>query len=280
MGGQSSRVPADLSDLPAFQNLSEPAQNYFQLTSDGLLAAGSCVCAMSQKWDSSVMSYLTPQEKDEFNKWMTKKVEIVNAVDKFVRAEKVRYERVVREVKVGMTLGELMRNNNITDQAGQITNLISDITATRQGFISFNAQLKESCRIDGRADAECWKNFKSYFQASSVFVVACLIIGKVICHLIPGWQFAAVAEDVLQVSALLAAVFSLAAYSLSKDELARGENYLKNIEANLQKLKISVQELDSQSGQINDQMAVDEMKALIGTIVHRCEGILHVCEQC
>jgi hypothetical protein len=275
MGAQASHeIPADLSLLPSFKKVSAPVQTYFQLTSDGILAMGSCITAMAEKIDASVASYLTPEEKTQFNQLLADKVKCVDLVDKFVRAEKLRYARMCREVKPGVSLAHLVRNSHPDNQTAEIDKLIDLITATRQGFKTFSDELKENCKNDSRGSTQFQKAVTGCCAGIATFVVGISFAAAIICHFIPGVNFVMFASDFILGATVFAACAATAIVCLRQDELQRAQAYLASIEDNLRKLKTSVQDLGADDAHINDEMDAEEMKILINSIIGRCDKIL------
>jgi len=209
------------------------------------------------------------------SKLMADKVKCVDVVDKFVRAEKVRYARMSRELKPGMSLAYLVRNSHPANQTAEIDKLIDLITETRQGFKTFSDELKENCKNDSRASTQFRKAMTGCCAGIATFVVGVSFAAAVICHFIPGVNFVMFEGDFI----LGATVFATVLCSLRQDELQRGQAYLSNMEENLRKLKTSVQDLGADDAQIMDEMAENEMRILIHSIVARCENILGVCER-
>merc|ERR1712190_384439 len=272
----------DIKNSERFNCAPEGFLKTAQSIGDSLLAFGKLVGDLGEKLDKSSVAYMTKEERDEFVKLESDKMSVVGRVKKFIVTEKLRFELMRKEAKVGSQMRDLVRNVTPKDHCKTIQDMQKEITDLQTRYDEFKRRLEENIRNDGRRAKDVAKRFTGLFAGITGVIGGLVAITFIILHFVPGvnvtlcpvgWTLVAG----LGVSAAVGG--SITFMCLQKSEIERAMQYMQHLQTNLEDLKDSMMRLESENEVIAETKELEHFQELNEALMRRCDKIVRICDK-
>lgn len=278
MGVAASSKQLVMKDVEGSKHLPKDAINYFQHASDGYLVFGKCVGDLSAKMDAKMTLHMNKKERAQFVKLEAEKENVVDEVGRFVGVEVLRYQRMKTELKPGVSLGHLFRNNTATAQMDALDVLLKKLTELRIKYLHFKEQLVEAMKNDGRASQKWWRDFVKWTAVLTGAAYAIFGVALLVCHFIPGVNFCLMGVEIALAAGLVVGGAAAAlVIGMRQDEIDRATEYFDNIKENLTAMKETLLHLKNGNEFLNGDEQVEACRKQLDVLESRCHEIVACC---
>lgn len=283
--GSSSSKTSGLLDVAKCKDMNRaplPFIKYAQNTGDGILGFAGCLDSLTQQMDKRAVAYMTAEEKSTFTHLEKEKMKVVDKIKVFVLKEKMRFQLMQREAKVGSTMSDLVRNVRPEAHCKEISQMQDSLATLQTEYQHFKKELEQHCKEDGRSQKSSYRFIAGCIGGLTMFACALGAIAFLIIHFVPGINLTLTPLGWVCVGLCVAgsvAGGTILACSLQQDEIDRAMAYMNHLQTNVQKLKESMQELDAGSTVIEETEQLQHVVEIAESLEARCDQIAQICDE-
>jgi len=283
--GSSSSKTSDLLDVAKCKRMNGaplPFIKYAQQAGDGILGFAGALHTLSTKMDKQAIAYMTAKEKATFRQLEAEKMQAVDKIKVFVLKEKMRFQIMQQEAKVGSTMKDLVRNVRPEAHCKEIGQMQENLTDLQTKYQHFKCELEENCRVDGRSQKSSYKFIAGCVGGLTMVAGAIAAVAFLIIHFVPGINLVLTPLGWACVGIFTVASVAggtVLACSLQQDEIDRAMTYMSNLQTNLQKLKESMQTLEAQGTVIKETKQLEHFVRIAAALEERCGQIEKICDE-